>query len=77
MAAVIYQVYVRSFADSNGDGIGDLPGVRAELDYLAWLGVDTIWLSPTFPSPNVDWGYDVADYLGVHPDFGTPTTSTR
>jgi alpha-glucosidase len=71
VAAVIYQIYVRSFADSNGDGIGDLPGVTSRLDHLAWLGVDTIWLSPTFPSPNVDWGYDVADYLGVHPDYGT------
>ncbi len=71
MAAVIYQIYVRSFADSNGDGIGDLPGVTSRLDHLAWLGVDTIWLSPTFPSPNVDWGYDVSDYRGVHPDYGT------
>jgi alpha-glucosidase len=69
--SVIYQIYVRSFADSNGDGIGDLPGVTSKLDYLQWLGVDTLWLSPTFPSPNVDWGYDVADYLGVHPDLGT------
>jgi alpha-glucosidase len=71
VTAVIYQIYVRSFADSNGDGIGDLPGVISHLDHLAWLGVDTIWLSPTFPSPNVDWGYDVADYLDVHPDYGT------
>ena len=71
MAACIYQIYVRSFADSNGDGIGDLPGVTSRLDHLAWLGVDAIWLSPTFPSPNVDWGYDVADYYGVHPDYGT------
>jgi alpha-glucosidase len=71
VAAVIYQIYVRSFADSNGDGIGDLPGVTSRLDHFAWLGVDTIWLSPTFPSPNVDWGYDVADFLGVHPDYGT------
>ena len=69
--AVLYQIYVRSFADSNGDGIGDLPGVIANLDHLAWLGVDGIWLSPTFPSPNDDWGYDVADYFGVHPDLGT------
>ncbi len=69
--AVLYQIYVRSFADSNGDGIGDLPGVTAHLDHLAWLGVDGIWLSPTFPSPNDDWGYDVADYFGVHPDLGT------
>ncbi|MFO7589668.1 MAG: alpha-amylase family glycosyl hydrolase [Acidimicrobiia bacterium] len=69
--AVLYQIYVRSFADSNGDGIGDLQGVVARLDHLAWLGVDGIWLSPTFPSPNGDWGYDVADYFGVHPDLGT------
>jgi alpha-glucosidase len=67
----VYQIYPRSFADTNGDGIGDLPGVVSKLDYLDWLGVDTIWLSPTFPSPNVDWGYDVADYTAVHPDFGT------
>lgn len=64
-------MYVRSFADANGDGIGDLPGVRSKLEYLQRLGVDVIWLSPTFPSPNVDWGYDVADYLSVHPDLGT------
>jgi len=64
-------VYVRSFCDSDGDGIGDLGGVRSRLDYLQWLGVDAVWLSPTFPSPNVDWGYDVADYLRVHPDYGT------
>ena len=69
--SVIYQIYVRSFADSNGDGIGDLPGVTSKLDYLRWLGVDTLWLSPTFPSPNVDWGYDVSDYLDVHPELGT------
>jgi len=68
---VIYQIYPRSFADSNGDGIGDLPGMVAKLDHLAWLGVDVIWSSPTFPSPNADWGYDVSDYGGVHPDFGT------
>jgi alpha-glucosidase len=70
-AAVLYQIYPRSFADSNGDGIGDLQGVVDRLEYLEWLGVDGIWLSPIFPSPNVDWGYDVADYTGVHPDLGT------
>ncbi|MCW2977239.1 MAG: hypothetical protein JWM06_2520 [Actinomycetia bacterium] len=69
--AVIYQVYPRSYADSNGDGIGDLPGITSKLDHLAWLGVDALWLSPTFPSPNADWGYDVADYRGVHPDLGS------
>ena len=70
MGGVIYQIYLRSFADSNGDGIGDLPGVVEHLDYVAELGVDALWLSPVHPSPNVDWGYDVADYRGVHPDFG-------
>ena len=69
--AVIYQIYVRSFCDSNGDGQGDLPGVIAKLDYLAALGVDAIWLSPIHPSPNRDWGYDVSDYDGIHPDYGT------
>jgi alpha-glucosidase len=68
---VLYQIYPRSFSDSNGDGIGDLPGIVDRLEYLEWLGVDGIWLSPIFPSPNVDWGYDVADYTGVHPDLGT------
>jgi alpha-glucosidase len=68
---VLYQIYPRSFADANGDGIGDLPGVVSKLDHLEWLGVDAVWLNPTFPSPNVDWGYDVADYYGVHRDLGT------
>jgi len=70
-AAVFYQIYPRSWADSNGDGIGDLQGVISRLDYLAWLGVDGIWLNPIHPSPNDDWGYDVSDYLGVHPELGT------
>lgn len=69
--AVIYQIYVRSFFDTNGDGIGDLPGVTAKLDYLRELGVTALWLSPTGTSPNHDWGYDVADYLGVDPALGT------
>jgi alpha-glucosidase len=68
---VLYQAYPRSFADSNGDGIGDLAGLRGRLDHLHWLGVDGIWINPTFPSPNRDWGYDVSDYCGVHPDLGT------
>jgi alpha-glucosidase len=67
----LYQVYPRSFADSNGDGVGDLRGLIARLDHLEWLGIDGVWLSPTMPSPNADWGYDVADYLGVHPELGT------
>jgi alpha-glucosidase len=69
--AVIYQVYIRSFLDSNGDGQGDLAGLRAKLDYIQGLGVDAIWLSPIHPSPNRDWGYDVSDYERVHPDYGT------
>jgi alpha-glucosidase len=68
---IIYQIYPRSFQDSNGDGIGDLPGITARLDYLSWLGVDAIWLSPIFPSPLADFGYDVADYTAIHPMFGT------
>ncbi|MCP9485503.1 MAG: alpha-amylase family glycosyl hydrolase [Gaiellaceae bacterium MAG52_C11] len=68
---VLYQIYPRSFADSNGDGIGDLCGVIDRLDHLEWLGIDGIWLSPIHPSPNEDWGYDVSDYLGVHPELGT------
>ena len=66
----IYQIYPRSFADSNGDGVGDLCGIILKLDYLQWLGVDTIWLSPFYPSPMVDFGYDVADYCDVDPLFG-------
>ena len=71
--AAIYQVYPRSFQDSNGDGIGDLPGVIARLDYLVWLGIDAIWLSPFYPSPMADFGYDVSDYCDVDPIFGTLT----
>jgi alpha-glucosidase len=67
----IYQIYPRSFQDTNGDGIGDLQGITQRLDYLEWLGVDAIWISPIYPSPMADFGYDVADYTGIHPMFGT------
>jgi len=69
--AVVYQIYPRSFQDSDGDGIGDLRGICARLDHLVWLGVDAIWLSPIYPSPLADLGYDVADYTGVDPALGT------
>jgi alpha-glucosidase len=68
---VIYQIYPRSFADSNGDGIGDIRGIISRLDYLRWLGVDAIWISPIYPSPMADFGYDVSDYMDIHPMFGT------
>ncbi len=67
----IYQIWVRSFADGNGDGIGDLYGVYDKLEYVKSLGVDGIWFSPIYPSPNVDFGYDISDYRDIHPDFGT------
>ncbi|HEY7668205.1 MAG TPA: alpha-amylase family glycosyl hydrolase [Actinomycetota bacterium] len=74
---VLYQVYPRSFADSDGDGHGDLQGVIDHLEHLSWLGVDGIWLNPIHPSPNADWGYDVADYRSVAPEFGDPGTLDR
>jgi alpha-glucosidase len=69
--AVFYQIYPRSFADSDGDGVGDLAGIRAHLVDLAWLGVDALWISPFYPSPMVDFGYDISDYCDVDPRFGT------
>lgn len=68
---IVYQIYPRSFQDSNNDGIGDLNGVRQRLDHLVWLGVDAVWLSPVFKSPMADFGYDVADYRSIDPIFGT------
>ena len=68
---VIYQIYPRSFADSDGDGFGDLRGITAKLDYLAFLRIDGIWFSPFFPSPDKDFGYDVADHTAVDPRYGT------
>ena len=68
---IIYQIYPRSFLDSNADGVGDLKGITVKLDYIQWLGVDAIWLSPIFPSPMVDFGYDITDYTNIDPLFGT------
>ena len=68
---MIYQIYPRSFADSNDDGIGDLPGITQRLDHIAQLGADAIWISPFFTSPMLDFGYDVAEFRGVDPIFGT------
>jgi alpha-glucosidase len=76
-SSVVYQIYPRSFADASGDGVGDLEGIRRHLDHLAWLGVDGLWLSPFFPSPMADFGYDVADYCDVDPIFGTLATFDR
>src|ERR1700723_2086347 len=69
--AVFYEIYPRSFMDSNGDGIGDLNGIASKLDYLKSLGVDAIWLTPCYPSPQVDFGYDVSDYQNIDPMYGT------
>ena len=70
-SSVVYQIYPRSFYDSNQDGIGDIPGIIEKLDYLAELGIDVIWLNPVFQSPNVDNGYDISDYEAVNPEYGT------
>ena len=66
-----YQIWIRSFADGNGDGIGDLYGVYDKLEYIHSLGVDAIWFSPIYPSPNADYGYDISNYRDIHPDYGT------
>ncbi len=68
---VVYQIYPRSFQDTDGDGVGDLTGIHQRLDYLSWLGIDAIWISPIFPSPMADFGYDVSDYCGIDPLFGS------
>ncbi|MDQ1531036.1 MAG: oligo,6-glucosidase, partial [Microbacteriaceae bacterium] len=70
-SAVVYQIYPRSFADSNGDGVGDLGGVLQHLDHLQQLGVDVVWLSPVYRSPQADMGYDISDYQDIDPMFGT------
>ena len=70
----VYQIWTRSFCDGNGDGIGDLYGVLQKLDYIKSLGVDAIWFSPIYPSPNADFGYDISDYMNIHPDYGTLDT---
>src|SRR5690349_5925125 len=69
--AVVYQVYIRSFRDSDGDGLGDVGGILAGLDHLASLGVDALWINPWYPSPQADAGYDVADYRDIEPAYGT------
>ncbi|MDN6516593.1 MAG: glucohydrolase, partial [Enterococcus sp.] len=69
--AVIYQIYPRSFQDSNGDGIGDLTGIIKRLDYLSYLGIDALWLSPVYASPNDDNGYDISDYEAIGSEYGT------
>jgi maltose alpha-D-glucosyltransferase / alpha-amylase len=75
--AIIYQLHIKSFFDANNDGVGDFPGLNSKLDYIAGLGVNTIWLLPFYPSPRLDDGYDISDYRGVHPDFGTLADAKR
>src|SRR3979411_1377639 len=69
--AVFYELYPRSFSDSNNDGVGDMKGIASKMDYLKELGVDAIWIAPCFPSPQVDFGYDVSDYENIDPMYGT------
>ena len=76
-SAVVYQIYPRSFADHDGDGVGDVLGMIDQLPYLADLGVDAIWVSPWYPSPMADGGYDISDYRDIHPDFGTLAQADR
>ena len=73
----VYQIYPASFKDSNGDGIGDLPGIFSKLDYIKTLGVDIIWLCPIYKSPQVDMGYDISDYYQIHAPYGTVTDVDR
>ena len=75
--AVVYQLHVKSYMDANGDGIGDFAGLLTKLDYIASLGVNTIWLLPFYPSPRRDDGYDIAEFTGVHPDYGTMADAKR
>ena len=75
--AIIYQIHPKSFFDSNNDGVGDFRGIIQKLDYIADLGVDTLWLLPFYPSPRKDDGYDIAEYRGVHPDYGTLQDARR
>jgi alpha-glucosidase len=75
--AALYEIYPRSYTDSNGDGLGDLAGITQHLDYLQWLGIDAIWIAPFFPSPQVDFGYDIADYQTIDPQFGTMADFTE
>ncbi len=75
--AVVYEIYPRSFQDSNGDGVGDLNGITQRLDYLQGLGVDAVWIAPMFPSPQVDFGYDVSDFVQVDPQYGTVADMDR
>jgi len=74
-AAVIYQVYPRSFQDSNGDGIGDLPGILSRLDYIASLGIDALWINPVYLSSGHDNGYDISDFRAIHPSMARWRTS--
>ena len=75
-SGIVYQIYPRSFMDSNSDGIGDLRGIAERLDYLAWLGVDAVWLSPIFPSPMADFGYDISNYTDIEPLLRSSVSSS-